>query len=729
MKKIIALFCIGISFIICGIMTCTNSALSEEKKVMTMTELYESGAESARDTIITIESKEEMMLFNKYLNEGKDTRKATFRLIKDIYWSDYRFRYDKESDRIGVYKGDNLEVVYKWEMCKEGEIPKAKEYKDYQTEEENTGNQYKIEENYWISDDVIMQGDFDGNHHTIYGFLSKTALFNEMYGYIKDLTFSSVYMEGREHSKLGLLSNILIGTVQNCNIIDGYGFSPMIYLAKNKAVIENCEVSAYLVYKGGWSCFGMVVMTGTVDMKNVTVHGKIQSVYDETDKIDISIGGIIGQPESVNMDSCISDVEIEGSITYAGGIVGYNNPCAEKETIKNCIYEGNMDVMNNIYAGGIFGLTYGCLDYEDILQCMNRGNIKSDGICGGICGGIYSVVRILNCINQGTISAVGETKFYDYSQIIPCAGGIIGIGGDYSAIYNCVNHGNVFSAEGYAGGICNDEIVSESKGYFLVINCYNAGEVTGKDGQTGEIIGRLSNMSLQYCYYLKKGNKKPVGLQEKGIVKEIYGVTDDQLMGRETEKKIASNGYAKAFTVRDALNNWVRASEEEVYYWVDGEKGPMWKEGIQPPEPVPDPSSTPTPEPSPTLDPTFTPNSGITSSSSTSSKRKEKKKTKTKKMRAPTFTLKKKKTTSGRRYVRIRLKKYAGKYIEIKVKKKKKFYKLKLKNNNIKKNKKIFNFSYSSQKGTLTFKIRTYVKKGKKKVYSKESKKKRIRLS
>lgn len=98
-------------------------------------------------------------------------------------------------------------------------------------------------------------------------------------------------------------------------------------------------------------------------------------------------------------------------------------------------------------------------------------------------------------------------------------------------------------------------------------------------------------------------------------------------------------------------------------------------------------------------------------------------------MRAPTFTLKKKKTKSGRRYVRIRLKKYAGKYIEIKVKKKKKFYKLKLKNNNIKKNKKIFNFSYSSQKGTLTFKIRTYVKKGKKKVYSKESKKKRIRLS
>lgn len=728
MKKIIALFCIGISFIICGIMTCTNSALSEEKKVMTMTELYESGAESARDTIITIESKEEMMLFNKYLNEGKDTRKATFRLIKDIYWSDYRFRYDKESDRIGVYKGDNLEVVYKWEMCKEGEIPKAKEYKDYQTEEENTGNQYKIEENYWISDDVIMQGDFDGNHHTIYGFLSKTALFNEMYGYIKDLTFSSVYIEGME-TRLGLLSNILIGTVQNCNITDGYGFSAMISSVKNKAVIENCEVSAYLVNKQGLEFFGMVVMTGTVDMKNITVHGKIQSVY-ETDNMDISIGGIIGHPDSVNMDSCRSDVEIKGNITYAGGIVGYNRSwCAGDETIKNCIYEGNMDITNNIYAGGIFGFTNGTLIYEDILQCINRGNIKSDGICGGICGGIYSNVKIVNCTNQGTISAVGETKFYDYSQIIPYAGGIIGIGRDYCVIYNCVNQGDVFSAEGYAGGICNDEIALDSKGPFSVLNCYSAGEVTSMNGQAGEIIGRLSNTSLQYCYYLKKENKKPVGLQENETVKVIYGVTDDQLMGRETKKKIAFNGYARAFTVRDALNNWVRASKEEVYYWVDGEKGPMWKEGIQPPEPVPEPSSTPTPEPSPTLDPTFTPNSGITSSSSTSSKRKEKKKTKTKKMRAPTFTLKKKKTTSGRRYVRIRLKKYAGKYIEIKVKKKKKFYKLKLKNNNIKKNKKIFNFSYSSQKGTLTFKIRTYVKKGKKKVYSKESKKKRIRLS
>lgn len=108
---------------------------------------------------------------------------------------------------------------------------------------------------------------------------------------------------------------------------------------------------------------------------------------------------------------------------------------------------------------------------------------------------------------------------------------------------------------------------------------------------------------------------------------------------------------------------------------------------------------------------------------------------KEKKMKAPVFSLKKKRTASGKRYVSIRLKKYKGTYVEIwvgrrvKGSKKSKYFKLKIKQNNIRRAKRIFNFRYAKQKGMLTFRIRTYMVKEKKRIYSDKSKGKRIRLT
>lgn len=99
-------------------------------------------------------------------------------------------------------------------------------------------------------------------------------------------------------------------------------------------------------------------------------------------------------------------------------------------------------------------------------------------------------------------------------------------------------------------------------------------------------------------------------------------------------------------------------------------------------------------------------------------------------MQEPTFAIQRKKSGDGSKYVRIRIKKYEGKYLEIWVRKKgnKKFYRLKIKNANIREMKKSFNFSYRKQKGTLFFRLRTYKKQKGKRVYSKYSKQKKIRL-
>ena len=86
--------------------------------------------------------------------------------------------------------------------------------------------------------------------------------------------------------------------------------------------------------------------------------------------------------------------------------------------------------------------------------------------------------------------------------------------------------------------------------------------------------------------------------------------------------------------------------------------------------------------------------------------------------KAPSFTLKKKKTPQGISYISIHMKTWSDPNVEIRVrKKKKKYVKIPLTHPNIKKNKKVFNFQYSPEK-KMWFQIRTYRKNKGKKQYS-----------
>ena len=86
--------------------------------------------------------------------------------------------------------------------------------------------------------------------------------------------------------------------------------------------------------------------------------------------------------------------------------------------------------------------------------------------------------------------------------------------------------------------------------------------------------------------------------------------------------------------------------------------------------------------------------------------------------KAPSFTLKKKKTPQGISYISIHMKTWSDPNVEIRVrKKKKKYVKIPLTHPNIKKNKKVFNFQYSPGK-KMWFQIRTYRKNKGKKQYS-----------
>ncbi len=97
-------------------------------------------------------------------------------------------------------------------------------------------------------------------------------------------------------------------------------------------------------------------------------------------------------------------------------------------------------------------------------------------------------------------------------------------------------------------------------------------------------------------------------------------------------------------------------------------------------------------------------------------------------MTAPKVVVKKRKAGSSK-YLDIRIKKYKGKFAQIQIRKGKgKFKTLKLSYNRIKKYKGRFKLLYLQKNKWLSVRVRTYIKKGKKKIYSKYSKVVKIRV-
>ncbi len=122
-----------------------------------------------------------------------------------------------------------------------------------------------------------------------------------------------------------------------------------------------------------------------------------------------------------------------------------------------------------------------------------------------------------------------------------------------------------------------------------------------------------------------------------------------------------------------------------------------------------------TPAQTPTVAPTTSPNENKKGSSAQKTDNR---------MAAPKIKISKGKIGKIR-FCLIKLKKYKGSFVEIYVKKGKgKYKKIKLKNNRIKKYKGKFKLKLNVSKVKLRFKVRTYKKKGKKKIFSKYAVKK-----
>ena len=202
---------------------------------------------------------------------------------------------------------------------------------------------------------------------------------------------------------------------------------------------------------------------------------------------------------------------ISGAAIFVGGIVGdrfgsSDTPKNTASTVVNCLNSGAITVTDNlgsIYIGGIsarFAKTDNCWNTADVTV---RGNIGSSTRIGGIIGQSAAKDIVINCYNNGAVTAV---------NIDAEVGGIAGKVGKGN-INNCYNWGDVTGNPfgGIAGSSANGAKINNS---YYICKLNDADDVTMK--------------------YVHNNTERPVTYEEAA---QSYKVGDDTLVKTLNDNK------------------------------------------------------------------------------------------------------------------------------------------------------------------------------------------------
>ena len=177
------------------------------------------------------------------------------------------------------------------------------------------------------------------------------------------------------------------------------------------------------------------------------------------------IGGLVGGVDEENSASycyfvdCTTNNEVNSSVSYAGGIIGYG-----KGDITRCIAEDNHVVGNN-YVGGIVGYIYG---NSTILECEGYSIVEGSSYVGGIAGRSKQI-SIEGCTTAANVNA---------SRYV---GGVVGYA-QATTLSTCESIAEVNGTR-YVGGLV---------GYLIggsLENCQSDAQVTG-DSNYGVEVGK-----------------------------------------------------------------------------------------------------------------------------------------------------------------------------------------------------------------------------------------------
>lgn len=246
-----------------------------------------------------------------------------------------------------------------------------------------------------------------------------------------------------------------------------------------RAEISNCENIGAINSKGGFTggLLGYYKGTNQLIMNNCKNKGDINIINDSS-FAKCYIGGIVGYSDSyTEIKNSYNSRNINGNISYAGGVIGYASGSYVK--ITDCYNNGNIDGKEGL--GGIIGNRSSNNGYyTQIERTFNTGNINassyySGGIVGGMGDGYF-----VDCYNTGNITGTEHT------------GGIVGAVRNGQGIQYCYNTGTITGRQ-YVGGIAGDYTNNSS----YMSKCYNTGNVSGTRN-VGGIIGYGKNVMNVY---------------------------------------------------------------------------------------------------------------------------------------------------------------------------------------------------------------------------------------
>lgn len=280
-------------------------------------------------------------------------------------------------------------------------------------------------------------------------------------------------------------------------------------LALGNAEILHCENSGD-IFVGKTYGGGIIGMQQTGNVSNCVNNGKVEST--ETAQA-ATIGGISGYIGNGTIDGCTNNGNVIAKSYYVGGITGYqtDGEATELVLISNCKNTGGIAGVQNV--GGVAGRFKGNVK---ILSCVNSGTIKSDkdqvgGIAGSQEGGVVEKVSNTGDIMAGVNAEAVKRR---------TAGGIIGTqwSGDLSEAYNAGKVTVESDTDGQldvVGGIVGYQFV-EGNGS-NVIKTYNKGAL-GTTDIVGAIVGQKKLAgNIAKSYYYTEGTIKGIGSESDDI--------------------------------------------------------------------------------------------------------------------------------------------------------------------------------------------------------------------
>ena len=287
-------------------------------------------------------------------------------------------------------------------------------------------------------------------------------------------------------------------------------------------------------------------------IRNLTICGQVTVDHGHAGGLTAVMGHGTITLEKITTDVTVSVKNLNyyaSPLGSAGGLIGYNvaNDGATYNVVKviKCINKGSI---YGVTAGGIAGAnnSSNAANQYTLEDCTNEGTVTGLLYAGGILGGSVNSTAI-RCENKGTVVATETTGTHGY------AGGICATNLRWAE--RCVNTGDVSGK--YAGGIAYD-LTSTYGGEAKY--CLNKGNITGTRIAAGIVVygkkvdvGGIGGISFSYNLGEIKGSTDAYsyGIAQGGTIKNCFTYNEAKHVAISANNKLVTNSYYLADSAGD----------------------------------------------------------------------------------------------------------------------------------------------------------------------------------